>query len=151
MPEESSTQGRLDHFARLVQKTILVHQHPDTGLFPPNPNNPHAWIRDNVYVTLSIWGLSRAYARKTGMFSDDTRLFLHMQYRAYAYYLDMIIYPLTSDSSFFPDSAEGCQKILALEECVVKTMRLVHSSDAPPQLCCASNWFRSLNNLSSPI
>ena len=126
MPEESTTHDRLDHFAQLLQKTVLVHQHPESGLFPPNPNNPHAWIRDNVYVTLSIWGLSRAYARKTGMFRDFTRFFLH----TYAY-LDYYNIPFSWILPvFFSGSVEGSKIILALEECVVKTMRLVYSSDA---------------------
>ena len=61
MEESKKKNDRLDHFSRLLQKTILVHQNPETGLFPPNPGNPHAWIRDNVYTTLSIWALSRAF------------------------------------------------------------------------------------------
>lgn len=34
-----------------------------TGLFPANPDNNHAWIRDNVYCIMAVWGLSMAYKK----------------------------------------------------------------------------------------
>ena len=42
-----------------------------TGLFPASPSNKHAWIRDNVYSILSVWGLSMAYKKNADM--DEER------------------------------------------------------------------------------
>ncbi|MEM9452053.1 MAG: glycoside hydrolase family 15 protein [Cyanobacteria bacterium P01_E01_bin.6] len=50
-----------------VQRVILCRQHPITGLFPASTAvNTHgdytdAWVRDNVYSILAVWGLSLAY------------------------------------------------------------------------------------------
>lgn len=59
----------LDQHFQLVKKTILDRQDPLTGLLPASTAvNIHgdytdAWIRDNVYCILAVWGLSRAYNR----------------------------------------------------------------------------------------
>jgi len=50
---------------------MLLLQDPVTGLFPASPTNKHAWIRDNVYSILSVWGLSMAYKKNADM--DDDR------------------------------------------------------------------------------
>ena len=41
-----------------------------TGLFPATEHNSHAWVRDNVYSILAVWGLSLAY-RKTADLDED--------------------------------------------------------------------------------
>lgn len=41
-----------------------------TGLFPASQENHHAWIRDNVYSVLAVWGLSLAY-KKVADIDDD--------------------------------------------------------------------------------
>ncbi len=41
-----------------------------TGLFPASEDNHHAWIRDNVYSVLAVWGLSLAY-KKVADIDDD--------------------------------------------------------------------------------
>lgn len=45
-------------------------QDPVTGLFPASQDNQHAWIRDNVYTVLAVWGLSMAY-KKVADIDDD--------------------------------------------------------------------------------
>ncbi|XP_060588940.1 probable phosphorylase b kinase regulatory subunit alpha isoform X4 [Ruditapes philippinarum] len=70
MRNRSNSGVRLDYFQRLVNKTILKHQHPVTGLFPATEHNSHAWVRDNVYSILAVWGLSLAY-RKTADLDED--------------------------------------------------------------------------------
>ncbi|EEB10958.1 phosphorylase B kinase alpha, kpb1, putative [Pediculus humanus corporis] len=52
---------RLEYYQRMVQNVIMIHQNPVTGLFPASPDNNHAWIRDNVYCIMAVWGLSMAY------------------------------------------------------------------------------------------
>lgn len=44
-----------------------------TGLIPASPSNPHAWIRDNVYASFSIWGLSMAYRKVPDVDEDRSR------------------------------------------------------------------------------
>jgi len=63
MRSRSNSGVRLDYYQRIVRKIIMNHQNPVTGLFPASPNNNHAWIRDNVYCILAVWGLSMAYKK----------------------------------------------------------------------------------------
>ena len=62
---ESSLEKHFD----LVDKIILSRQDPITGLLPASTAvNAHgdytdAWVRDNVYSILSVWGLSLAYKK----------------------------------------------------------------------------------------
>uniref|UniRef100_A0A8D9EGW8 Phosphorylase b kinase regulatory subunit n=1 Tax=Cacopsylla melanoneura TaxID=428564 RepID=A0A8D9EGW8_9HEMI len=66
---------KLDQYQKLVQKLILQHQHPVTGLFPASPDNEHAWIRDNVYTILAVWGLSMAYKKNADMDEDRAKTY----------------------------------------------------------------------------
>ena len=63
MRNRSNSGVRLDYYQRVVHKIIMDHQNPVTGLFPASPENNHAWIRDNVYTILAVWGLSMAYKK----------------------------------------------------------------------------------------
>lgn len=57
----------LDGYYREVQALILDKQHPVTGLLPASTavtvhgNYQDAWVRDNVYSILAVWGLAIAY------------------------------------------------------------------------------------------
>ena len=62
----------------------LLFQNQVTGLLPATPNHPHAWVRDNVYSILSVWGLALAY-RKNADLDED---------RAKAYELEQVEYIL---------------------------------------------------------
>jgi phosphorylase kinase alpha/beta subunit len=59
----------LDHYYRLIKKVILSRQDPITGLLPASTavnahgNYTDAWVRDNVYSILAVWGLGLAYRR----------------------------------------------------------------------------------------
>ncbi|XP_016839253.1 probable phosphorylase b kinase regulatory subunit alpha isoform X1 [Nasonia vitripennis] len=70
MRTRSNSGVRLDYYQRVVHKIIMDHQNPVTGLFPASPDNNHAWIRDNVYTILAVWGLSMAY-KKTADADED--------------------------------------------------------------------------------
>ena len=50
MRSRSNSGVKLDNFARLVHKTLLVNQDPITGLYPSNDAFDHAWVRDNLYT-----------------------------------------------------------------------------------------------------
>jgi len=50
-------------------------QDPVTGLFPASPENNHAWIRDNVYCILAVWGLSMAYKKIADMDEDRAKTY----------------------------------------------------------------------------
>jgi len=93
MRSRTNSGVRLDyHYQRLVHKIILEHQvklfcaenwsflisifqHPVTGLFPASPENSHAWIRDNVYCILAVWGLSMAYKKNADMDEDRAKTY----------------------------------------------------------------------------
>ncbi|WP_295420265.1 glycoside hydrolase family 15 protein [Sulfurovum sp.] len=59
----------LDRHYEQVEKIILSRQDPITGLLPASTSiNAHgdytdAWVRDNVYSILSVWGLALAYRK----------------------------------------------------------------------------------------
>jgi len=61
--------ARLDHYYHLIGKVILSRQHPITGLMPASTAvNAHgdytdAWVRDNVYSIMAVWGLALAYRK----------------------------------------------------------------------------------------
>eukprot|EP00112_Aurelia_sp_Birch-Aquarium-sp1_P009484 Seg208.3_Seg208.2_Seg208.5 transcript_id=Seg208.3_Seg208.2_Seg208.5/GoldUCD/mRNA.D3Y31 product="Phosphorylase b kinase regulatory subunit alpha liver isoform" protein_id=Seg208.3_Seg208.2_Seg208.5/GoldUCD/D3Y31 len=81
----SVTSAKLEYYHRLVSKTILDLQHPITGLLPASlfegkfdTNSIHfrdAWVRDNVYSSLAIWGLSLAYKKNSDADEDRARVY----------------------------------------------------------------------------
>jgi phosphorylase kinase alpha/beta subunit len=62
----------LDRYYQEVQAVILARQNPITGLMPASTAiNTHgdytdAWVRDNVYSILAVWGLALAYRKQDG-------------------------------------------------------------------------------------
>ncbi|XP_044730316.1 probable phosphorylase b kinase regulatory subunit alpha isoform X2 [Chrysoperla carnea] len=75
MRSRSNSGVRLDYFQRVVTKIILNHQNPVTGLFPASPENSHAWIRDNVYSILAVWGLAMAYKKMADQDEDRAKTY----------------------------------------------------------------------------
>ncbi|CAH2091833.1 unnamed protein product [Euphydryas editha] len=75
MRTRSNSGVRLDYYQRVVQKLILDHQQPVTGLFPAGPNNDHAWIRDNLYCILAVWGLSMAFKKIADQDEDRAKTY----------------------------------------------------------------------------
>lgn len=65
----SELQIRLDHYYDQIKPIILARQNPITGLLPASTAvNAHgdytdAWVRDNVYSILAVWGLGLAYRK----------------------------------------------------------------------------------------
>lgn len=53
----------------------MSHQEPVTGLFPASNINSHAWIRDNVYCILAVWGLSMAYKKIADQDEDRAKCY----------------------------------------------------------------------------
>jgi phosphorylase kinase alpha/beta subunit len=78
MAISSDRSTRLDTYYQQVQRIILSRQNPISGLLPASTAvNAHgdytdAWVRDNVYSILAVWGLALAY-RKTD--SDQGRTY----------------------------------------------------------------------------
>ena len=60
---------------------IVSFQNPVSALIPGSLETPHAWVRDNVYSILCVWGLSLAYRRNADLDED----------RAKAYELEQVI------------------------------------------------------------
>lgn len=65
----SDLQARLDDYYNQISTIILSRQNPITGLLPASTAvNAHgdytdAWVRDNVYSILAVWGLALAYRK----------------------------------------------------------------------------------------
>ncbi len=70
----------LDRYFDAVQADILSRQDPATGLLPASTavtvhgDYRHAWVRDNVYSVLAVWGLALAYRRHGGQPERGQRL-----------------------------------------------------------------------------
>ncbi|WP_263975261.1 glycoside hydrolase family 15 protein [Leptolyngbya sp. 7M] len=60
---------QLEAYYQEVQAIILARQNPITGLLPASTaitahgNYTDAWVRDNVYSILAVWGLALAYRK----------------------------------------------------------------------------------------
>lgn len=65
----SQLPARLDYYYHQVKKIILARQNPITGLLPASTaitahgDYTDAWVRDNVYSILAVWGLAVAYRK----------------------------------------------------------------------------------------
>uniref|UniRef100_A0A3B4GQT6 Phosphorylase b kinase regulatory subunit n=1 Tax=Pundamilia nyererei TaxID=303518 RepID=A0A3B4GQT6_9CICH len=75
MRSRSNSGVKLDNYARIVQQTILRHQDPVTGLLPASPDQPDAWVRDNVYSIVSVWALSLAYRKNADRDEDKAKAY----------------------------------------------------------------------------
>ncbi|MFN5871376.1 MAG: glycoside hydrolase family 15 protein, partial [Aphanizomenon sp.] len=60
---------RLDFYYQQIKTIILARQNPITGLLPASTaitahgDYTDAWVRDNVYSILAVWGLALAYRK----------------------------------------------------------------------------------------
>ncbi|MFM6012073.1 MAG: glycoside hydrolase family 15 protein [Dolichospermum sp.] len=60
---------RLDFYYQEIKTIILARQNPITGLLPASTavtahgDYTDAWVRDNVYSILAVWGLALAYRK----------------------------------------------------------------------------------------
>lgn len=67
MINDLSLRAALDGFYQQIHTIILNKQHPVTGLLPASTavtghgDYRDAWVRDNVYSILAVWGLALAY------------------------------------------------------------------------------------------
>uniref|UniRef100_A0A3Q3XA80 Phosphorylase b kinase regulatory subunit n=1 Tax=Mola mola TaxID=94237 RepID=A0A3Q3XA80_MOLML len=75
MRSRSNSGVKLDNYVRMVHQTILGHQDPVTGLLPVSPDQPHSWVRDNVYSILSVWALSLAYRKNADRDEDKAKAY----------------------------------------------------------------------------
>ncbi|MCU0568328.1 MAG: glycoside hydrolase family 15 protein [Oculatellaceae cyanobacterium Prado106] len=68
--QPASRGDRLDAYYREIKAVILSRQNPITGLLPASTaitlhgNYTDAWVRDNVYSILAVWGLALAYRKQ---------------------------------------------------------------------------------------
>ena len=69
METASQLHNRLHHYYQQIRKIILSRQNPITGLLPASTaitahgDYTDAWVRDNVYSILAVWGLALAYRK----------------------------------------------------------------------------------------
>ncbi len=69
MKTATQLQTRLDYYYQQINSIILVRQNPITGLLPASTaitshgDYTDAWVRDNVYSILAVWGLALSYRK----------------------------------------------------------------------------------------
>jgi len=80
--KESVNKKPLDYYFNLTKRTVLDFQNAVTGLFPAclfrgqhatDKECSDAWIRDNVYTILSVWGLTQAYQKSADLDEDKSK------------------------------------------------------------------------------
>lgn len=52
-----------------------MFQNPVTGLFGATELNNHAWVRDNVYAILAVWGIALAYRKNADLDEDLSKAY----------------------------------------------------------------------------
>ncbi|AFZ59131.1 glycoside hydrolase family 15 protein [Anabaena cylindrica FACHB-243] len=78
MKTSTALQTRLDLYYQQIKTIILARQNPITGLLPASTaitahgDYTDAWVRDNVYSILAVWGLALAYRK---LDNDDGRTY----------------------------------------------------------------------------
>lgn len=50
-------------------------QNPVTGLLPASAQQKDAWVRDNVYSILAVWGLGMAYRKNADRDEDKAKAY----------------------------------------------------------------------------
>ncbi|MBD2504020.1 glycoside hydrolase family 15 protein [Anabaena azotica] len=69
MKTATELQTRLEYYYQQIKTVILTRQSPITGLLPASTaitahgDYTDAWVRDNVYSILAVWGLGLAYRK----------------------------------------------------------------------------------------
>ncbi|RCJ27051.1 glycosyl hydrolase family 15 [Nostoc minutum NIES-26] len=69
MKTATELQTRLEYYYQQIKTIILARQNPITGLLPASTaitahgDYTDAWVRDNVYSILAVWGLALAYRK----------------------------------------------------------------------------------------
>ena len=67
--DKPAAPSRLDYYYTQIKTIILARQNPITGLLPASTaitahgDYTDAWVRDNVYSILAVWGLAIAYRK----------------------------------------------------------------------------------------
>uniref|UniRef100_A0A8C0UKK9 Phosphorylase b kinase regulatory subunit n=1 Tax=Cyanistes caeruleus TaxID=156563 RepID=A0A8C0UKK9_CYACU len=54
---------------------ILCHQNPVTGLLSAGADHKDAWVRDNIYSILAVWGLGMAYRKNADRDEDKAKAY----------------------------------------------------------------------------
>lgn len=90
----------LDDYYHMVSKTILCNQNAITGLFVAGKDTDHAWVRDNVYAIMAVWGLSLSYKKHLDQMENWTKCYeleqvtinkiklMHRQNISFIFYLE---------------------------------------------------------------
>ena len=54
---------------------MFLFQNPVTGLLPASAQKEDAWVRDNVYSVLAVWGLGMAYRKNADRDEDKAKAY----------------------------------------------------------------------------
>ena len=63
-----------------------------SGLLPASADHQHAWVRDNLYSILAVWGLSMAYKKTADLDEDRAKTYELEMVSLYLLYIYLNIY-----------------------------------------------------------
>lgn len=56
-------------------KNMFIFQNPVTGLLSASTEQKDAWVRDNIYSILAVWGLGMAYRKNADRDEDKAKAY----------------------------------------------------------------------------
>lgn len=59
----------------LLKSLHILLKNPVTGLLPASVHKKDAWVRDNVYSVLAVWGLGMAYRKNADRDEDKAKAY----------------------------------------------------------------------------
>lgn len=62
-------------FLLLLKPFLILLKNPVTGLLPASAQKKDAWVRDNVYSVLAVWGLGMAYRKNADRDEDKAKAY----------------------------------------------------------------------------
>uniref|UniRef100_A0A8C0UKZ0 Phosphorylase b kinase regulatory subunit n=1 Tax=Cyanistes caeruleus TaxID=156563 RepID=A0A8C0UKZ0_CYACU len=67
--------GMIQQFKVLVQQSAFCCSNPVTGLLSAGADHKDAWVRDNIYSILAVWGLGMAYRKNADRDEDKAKAY----------------------------------------------------------------------------
>lgn len=99
-------------------RSLYMFQNPVTGLLPASTQKKDAWVRDNVYSILAVWGLGMAYRKNADRDEDKAKAYELEQVCGVCVYVVSVFYIYITVSYII-----NCASVCVCWQSVVKLMQ----------------------------